>query len=199
LMDARGAARLLLADVLHTKGVCLYRVGKHVDALAAWQGSMEIRVRWAALAPERRRSINGVGGLAHAPYNMAAAAGDDDDNEDDAAMELKLALTMEHVAQVYRFVPEKRVMALKLMSRVAATRRRHVGPRHLLYGRTLMMQSVVAEEAGRSKLALAVMETAAEVLRDADGGVPAAELRHVEDWIAYLTIANSRQRRRGRK
>lgn len=181
LKHATGAARLLLADVLHTKGVCLYRLRRWVDAVLTWQSSMAIRVKWATMSAER-----------HAQYGEQHFGR----AEDAATMELKLALTMEHVAQVYRFLPEKRITALQLVSRVAATRRRLIGPMHLLYGRTLMTQGVLAAEVGRLKLALASMEAAAEVLHGTECRVSAAELQMVEDWIRYLTAMHHRNKKK---
>lgn len=67
--------------------------------------------------------------------------------------ELKLALTMEHIAMIYRLTEAKLPEAVRLLGVVAATRRRHLGPTHPLYASTLFHQAVCASEGWNKKLA----------------------------------------------
>ncbi|RNF01576.1 variant surface glycoprotein 3054 [Trypanosoma conorhini] len=129
--DVGGAARLLLAEVLHNSGVCCELVGRYTDALTAYMRSMQIRVR----------------------YKDAVGVTD-----------MKLALTMEHVAMLYRLMGGAKLPgALRLMEVVAATRRRHIGPRHPLYASALLSQGVIAAELGHQRRAAALLRSALEI------------------------------------
>jgi tetratricopeptide (TPR) repeat protein len=73
------------------------------------------------------------------------------------ATDLKLALTMEHVAMIYRSVEEKLDDACRIMGVVAATRRKYLGPLNPLYLQSLLQHGVIALEAKNRRLAKALL------------------------------------------
>jgi hypothetical protein len=73
------------------------------------------------------------------------------------ATELKLGLTMEHVAMIYRAVEEKLDDACRIMSAVAAMRRKYLGPLNPLYLQSLLQHGVIALEAKNRRLAKALL------------------------------------------
>ncbi|KAG5484292.1 hypothetical protein LSCM4_07858 [Leishmania orientalis] len=148
LAHTLGPPRGLLADVLHTIGVCHYEAADYIAALQAWQRSMAIRVHLHAL---RLRSDKGA--AQHTPCRGEGSRASDGGTE-----ELKLALTMEHVAQVYRLLDRRSVEALKLLDTVTDTRRKYLGPADPLCVRTLMLKGVLAAELGHTTLARSLFE-----------------------------------------
>ncbi|AYU77092.1 hypothetical protein, conserved [Leishmania donovani] len=161
LAHTLGPPRGLLADVLHTIGVCHYEAADYIAALQAWQRSMAIRVHLHAL---RRRSDKNA-----AQRTLRGGGGGECG---DGTEELKLALTMEHVAQVYRLLEGRSVEALKLLDTVAATRRRYVGPTDPLCARTLVLKGVMAAELGHTKLARALLGRCSAIYGDAGSETP---------------------------
>lgn len=78
--------------------------------------------------------------------------------------DMKLALTMEHVAMLFRLIGGQKLQeAQRLMSVVAATRRRFIGPRHPLYATALLAQGVIAAELGHQRRAAALLQKALEI------------------------------------
>lgn len=70
------------------------------------------------------------------------------------ATDLKLALTMEHVAMIYRLTEVKLGDAVRLLAVVAQTRRKYLGPSHPLYAAALFEQGVCALESLHRRLAI---------------------------------------------
>ncbi|KAH9600154.1 hypothetical protein LSM04_004880 [Trypanosoma melophagium] len=133
LENVDGVNRLLLAEVLHNTGVCCELVGRHVDALAAYMRSMQIRVHYT--------DASGV-------------------------CDLKLALTMEHVAMLYRLLRGTKLQeAARLMDAVATTRRRYLGPRHPLFAAAILEQGVIAAELGHKRRAVLLLQKALDIRR----------------------------------
>ncbi|ORC86196.1 uncharacterized protein TM35_000302360 [Trypanosoma theileri] len=131
LENVDGVERLLLAEVLHNTGVCCELVGRHVDALAAYMRSMQIRVHYTDTA---------------------------------GVCDLKLALTMEHVAMLYRLLQGARLQeAARLMDAVATTRRRYLGPRHPLFAAAILAQGVIAAELGHKRRAVLLLQKALDI------------------------------------
>ncbi|KAG5509504.1 hypothetical protein JKF63_06209 [Porcisia hertigi] len=141
LAHTLGPPRRLLADVLHTLGVCHYEAADYIAALEAWQRSIAIRVH---LHAQRLRTD-------HVTLQRDEGGGA-------GTEELKLALTMEHVAHVYQLLDGRSLHALKLLDTVAQTRRQYLGPTHPLYVRTLAHQGVLAAELGHTRLACALFD-----------------------------------------
>ena len=71
--------------------------------------------------------------------------------------DLKLALTMEHVAMIYRCVEDKVDDACRIMGVVASTRRKYLGPLNRLYLQSLLQHGVIALEAKNRRLAKALL------------------------------------------
>lgn len=184
LAHTLGPSRSLLADVLHTIGVCHYEAADYIAALQAWQRSMAIRVHLHAL---RQRSDKDA-----AQRALRRGVGGDDGECSDGTEELKLALTMEHVAQVYRLLESRSVEALKLLDTVAATRRRYLGPTDPLFVRTLVLKGVLAAELGHTKLARALFDRCSAIYGDAGPETPppsssACAAQEVEQWRLHPT------------
>lgn len=159
-----GRQRCLLADVHHSIGVCHLHCRRYVEALSAWQQSLAIRTR--------------VQHRCQADDAAAAAAGD--------AEELKVALTLEHVAQVYQLLEGRGDEALRMLDAVADTRAGLLGPRHPLYARTLLAKAVLAEKLGRLRLARALLEACHGICGRSDCECDAAFVKDVEQWRCYL-------------
>ncbi|RNF07214.1 variant surface glycoprotein 3054 [Trypanosoma rangeli] len=78
--------------------------------------------------------------------------------------DMKLALTMEHVAMLYRLMGGAKLQAaLRLMEAVAATRRRYIGPRHPLYASAILAQGVIAAELGHKRRAAVLLRNVLEI------------------------------------
>ncbi|EKF38412.1 hypothetical protein MOQ_001380 [Trypanosoma cruzi marinkellei] len=78
--------------------------------------------------------------------------------------DMKLALTMEHVAMLYRLMGGPKLQgALRLMEVVATTRRRYIGPRHPLYASALLSQGVIAAELGHQRRATALLRNVLQI------------------------------------
>lgn len=101
--------------------------------------------------------------------------------------ELKMALTLEHVSQLYRLLGTlpARTKALDLLGLVTRTRRRWLGPSHPLYGSALFAAGVMAAELQRWALAEEALAEAAAVARAtyAEGDL---RLEEVEHWLASV-------------
>ncbi|CBH17406.1 Tetratricopeptide repeat, putative [Trypanosoma equiperdum] len=78
--------------------------------------------------------------------------------------DLKLALTMEQVALLYRLMDEpKRQEAALLMEVVASTRRQLLGPHHPLLAAAVLAQGVIAAELGQRCRAQSFLRNALEM------------------------------------
>lgn len=106
--------------------------------------------------------------------------------DDEAGVtQLKLALTLEHVAQIYRLQRAHLPEALHLLDVVVLTRRQLLGPHHPLYGAALVEEGVLAAELGKKKKAIAALTRACEVAErayDADDG----RRIEVEQWLHHV-------------
>ncbi|KAG5483980.1 hypothetical protein LSCM1_05830 [Leishmania martiniquensis] len=181
LAHTLGPPRRLLADVLHTVGVCHYEAADYIAALQAWQRSMAIRAHLHSL---RQRSETCA-----AQHTLSRGEGVGESG--DGTEELKLALTMEHVAQVYRLLEGRSIEALKLLDTVADTRRKYLGPTDPLYARTLVFKGVLAVELGHKKLARVLFERCSAILSDASlerrpARSSSCALQEVEQWRLHL-------------
>ncbi|CCD16626.1 unnamed protein product [Trypanosoma congolense IL3000] len=79
--------------------------------------------------------------------------------------DLRLALTMEHVALLYRLMGgPKRQEAALLMEVVASTRRRLLGPQHPLWAAAVLAQGVIAAELGQRSRAQSFLRGASVAL-----------------------------------
>ncbi|GET86862.1 hypothetical protein, conserved [Leishmania tarentolae] len=161
LAHTLGPQRGLLADVLHTIGVCHYEAADYIAALQAWQRSMAIRVH---LHAQRQRTDRDAA--------QRALGGGGAVECSESTDELRLALTMEHVAQVYRLLEGRSVEALKLLDTVAATRRKYLGPTDPLCVRTLALKGTLAAELGHTKLARALLDRCSAIYSGADPETP---------------------------
>lgn len=183
LDDVLGPERLLLADVWHCRGVCC-------EILAG----IERADRKDEERPERRRSDGGAAGLPLYVKALECYTKSMDVRAryaDVAAVtELKLALTMEHVAHLLKLSatpadPGRKEEALALLGTVAATRRRLLGPRHPLLASTLLAEGALLAELGRYKR---VKRAFADSLAIVSEVYPPGDARvaEVEYWLSRV-------------
>jgi hypothetical protein len=170
LNHAVGPLRCLLADVHHSRGVCRYYCRDYVGALEAWQQSIGIRVHLHH----------------HLTRRQAKAAVADDDSGGSAVEELKLALTMEHVAHVYQLIDGRMVDALKVYDVVAATRERLLGPAHPLCARTLLGKAVLASTLGRTTVARALLDRCRALCTEGGAAFDAKLAEDVRRWHGFV-------------
>ncbi|AIN96448.1 hypothetical protein LPMP_130180 [Leishmania panamensis] len=187
LAHTLGPPRGLLADVLHTIGVCHYETADYITALEAWQRSMTIRLH---LHAQRNRSDTDA---AQRVLRRGEGSGEEGS---DGTEELKLALTMEHVAQVYRLLEGRSVEALKLLDTVAGTRRKYLGPTDPLCVRTLAFKGALAAELGHTKLARALFDRCSAIYSDTGPETPppcssACAVQGMEQWRRHQVSTSS--------
>ncbi|KPA76554.1 hypothetical protein ABB37_07844 [Leptomonas pyrrhocoris] len=168
LSHTLGSGRSMLADVHHSCGVCHYYLKDYVAALEAWQQSMAIRVHG-------RRCRAGQQGKEIEDGTLSGGVD-----------ELKVALTLEHIAQVYHFIEGKAADALKIYDAVAATRERYLGSAHPLYARTLFEKAVVASGLGHVKLARALLKACQDICVRSGSECDPEFGREVQRWREYV-------------
>lgn len=176
LSHTLGPHRCLLADVYHSCGVCHYYQMDYVRALEAWQQSMAIRVH------VHRRGVSARTNE-HAAADASVAH---TEVSDSSVEELKIALTMEHIAHVYQHVDGKAVEALKMYDAVASTRERHLGSLHPLYARTLLAKAVLASRLGRRKLACALLDTCQRICSGENHECSLSFVKEVQRWWDFV-------------
>lgn len=99
--------------------------------------------------------------------------------------DLKTALTMEHIAHIYRLWG-KQVEALTLLGSVLEARREALGSQNALYASTLLAYGVLALELGKKKAARRALKEAEAVHRDI---YPESDWRVAEVglWLSQLS------------
>eukprot|EP00796_Vickermania_ingenoplastis_P004327 gene4327-3141_t len=188
LENALGDERRLLADVWHTQGVCHHLLGEHLAALADYHRSLELRLCCISMG----------------------CAGE--------AMDLKMALTLENVLEVYRLLLVRRGCRISVpttsmqlpvvqraMSTITASRQAHLGSDHPLVARSLFHEGLLAAEQGRRDTAYDMFSQCLNALRShtptpaASGsaatllGQPAASESWNDIFHFLLTMVNDKR------
>lgn len=102
--------------------------------------------------------------------------------DDHGITALKMALTMEHMAHIYRHLPHMKREALRLLGSVVHTRQTYLAASHPLTFDALMASAVVAMELGCNTTAKATFAKARKVARELGDEVRA---RQVDYWVNY--------------
>lgn len=154
LIHETDGQRLLLADVWHARGVCEEAAGRHATALEYYRKSLDVRRRFGDTVPSR------------------------------GTTSLKLALTLEHIAHLYRLLPcpSKRREALHLFAVVASVRRRHLDVRHPLYRRCALAEAAAAAECGKPIAARALLHRLLEETPQLNDDVS----QEAGLWLSYV-------------
>lgn len=184
LRHTLGAPRCLLADVYHSCGVCLYYMRDYIGALEAWQQSLAIRVHvHSCLTSRQESSANAKTGQVKKKSKAASAPAN-------SVEELKVALTLEHIAQVYQLIDGKAAEALKMCDTVAVTRERFLGPLHPLYARTLFLKAVLASRLRRVELARALLEACDDICHRNGSECSPEFVEQVRQWKVYVGVSS---------
>ena len=160
-----GADRLVFADCLHNMGCCHHIAGNaSVDALECFMRSLKIRERVPEGNPSERREDRNVGDV-----NARSASGASSSGLSRYQMvtlsvsaastsSLKIAATLEHIAMIlfHLHMPEhpntgRLKQAEGILSKVAATRKRILGPLSIGYAEALFNLATVESELGQKR------------------------------------------------
>lgn len=177
LADVLGPARLLLADVCHSRGVCC--------EILAGQSITNSNSKHSGIPPP----FSYLGALAYYQRSLDIRGRLSDGA---AATELKLALTLEHVAHLLRLTAtptdgqQARLEALGLLEAVCEARRRLLGPGHSLSVAAMTGLGALAAELGRYKKSRRAFAAA---LPGALAAYPPGDSRvaEIEYWIARIS------------